>query len=501
MKLRAADLFCGGGGTSTGAHSTGGVDVVFALNHWHRAIETHSANFPRTHHVNSRLEDTHPGECGKIDLLFASPECIHHSRARGGRPTSDQQRSGAWHVLPWIEHHRPSWVVIENVSEFRDWGPIGNHGKPLASKRGAFFDAWIMAIQAAGYKADFQQLNAANFGAATSRNRLFIVARKGNRNPVFPEPTHGKHAGGELPGMSLRPWRAAAEVVDWSIPCPSVFSRPRPLADKTLLRIEAGLRRFVGPFVAQFNEGADRRVHSIDAPLSTVTANGKKFGIAVPYQVVMRNNMASADCQSPIGTITAGGGHHGIAVPFIAQWDHHGGNGDYVRGMTDPLATMTTKANMAVVTPFLADVNHGGAEDRSYSINDSLGTITSKNGKAICVPWIGHYYGTNNQSPVTDPLDTITTKHRHALCVAVCRGPEDWPSPASDAMRLLQSTMRSMGVCDIGFRMLSNPELSLAQGFPANYIYRGSKAEITRMIGNSVSPPVACAITRAILSV
>ena len=432
VKLRAADLFCGAGGTSAGAHATGGVDVKFALNHWDRAIQTHSANFPWTKHVNSRLENTSPSEASDINLLFASPECTHHSRARGGKPTSDQQRSGAWHVLPWIEHHRPSWVVIENVVEFREWGPVNENGRPLQRFKGKFFDAWLMALRAAGYRLDVQELNAADFGAATSRNRLFVIARKGNRNPVFPEPTHGRHTTGALPGMGLLRWRAAADVIDWSIPCPSIFRRQRTLADKTLLRIEAGLRRFVGPYIfSTLSAGAPR---PCEQPTPTLTASGGCW-LATPFQVQFRNNLDAADIESPVNTITAGGGHHGVATPYIV--------------------------------PNFGEAD--GQRPRTHSLDA--------------------------------PVPTIVTKDRHSLCVALCQGPQDWPAAESEAMRTLQATMLKLGVCDVGFRMLSNPELAAAQGFHADYIFHGTKAEVTRQVGNSVSPAVAKAITQAILSV
>lgn len=644
MKLRAADLFCGAGGTSAGAHATGQAEVVFALNHWDRAIQTHSANFPNAKHVNSRLEGTRPGEAENINLLFASPECTHHSRARGGKPTSDQQRSGAWHVLPWIEYHRPSWVVIENVSEFKEWGPVDSKGRPIQSYRGKFFDAWLMAIRAAGYRVDLQKLNAANFGAATSRNRLFVVARKGNRNPLFPEPTHSRRTGGELPGMGLKPWKAAADVIDWSIPCPSIFGRQRPLADKTLLRIEAGLRRFVGPFVAQWDNqsGGGSGTRDVSDPLFTMVTKAN-MGIALPYQVVFRNHQNASDVGEPLSTICTSGAHHGLAMPYIVPnfgerdgqqarthslgdpvpcvtshgagcvavpfvSSYHCGEDSARRnhGQNEPLPTIDTSNRYAVVTPFLADTNHGldgHTNGRTHSLDNPLGAATGQNGKAlvtpfmlatgsggaprsvdqptptivtrdgtalatpfmcgcggragqspprstdgpmgtittkadsclavpyqfqligrgagksrsasdpvptivaarenhgVAVPWLGHYYGTDNQSPVADPVDTITTKARHSLCVAICRGPQDWPTPQSDAMRKLQATMLELGVCDIGFRMLSNPELSAAQGFDHDYIFHGTKAEITRQIGNSVSPNVAKAITQAILSV
>ncbi len=498
--MRAADLFCGGGGTSAGAEATGEVKVVFALNHWDRAIETHSANFPDAVHVNSRLENTSPSEATDINLLFASPECTHHSRARGGRPTSDQQRSGAWHVLPWVEHHRPSWVVIENVVEFKEWGPVGNDGTPLVSKRGAMFEAWVSGLKSMGYKVDHNELNAANFGAATSRNRLFVIARKGNRNPVFPEPTHSRKAGGELPGFGMSPWKAAADIINWSIPCPSIFRRPRPLADKTLLRIEAGLRRFVGPFVAQWdNQSGGAHIRQVDSPLFTMTTKAN-MGLVMPYQVILRNNMDSADLSDPLNTITAGGGHHGVAMPFLADVNH-GGSDDRSYRLNDPLGTVTAKNGKAIVVPFQFQLIGRGA-GKARSISKPLPTIiAARENHGVVFPWLSSFYGNDTQSSIGSPVPTIVTKDRHSLCVAICRGPEDWPTPETDAMRTLQDTMRKMGVCDVGFRMLSNPELSEAQGFDTDYIFRGSKAEITRQVGNSVSPTVAKAMTQAILSV
>lgn len=375
-KLRAVDLFCGAGGTSQGAEQSGAAKVVCAVNHWQTAVETHSANFPHARHINSRLDQVNPGECPKIDLLFASPECIHHSRARGGRPTNDQARSGAWDIMRWVEYHRPTWLVIENVAEFRSWGPVGDDGRPLKRYQGRFFQAWVEAIRSAGYRVDDRELNAADYGAATSRNRLFVVARKGGGRIHWPEPTHAKHAGGELPGFAMRPWRAAAEIIDWSIPCRSVFARKHQLKDKTLLRIEAGLRKFVEPFVYQLIGRGAGRSRSINQPLPTLVAARESCG-------------------------------------------------------------------------------------------------------------------------VTDPLCTISTRDRCALGYAVIQ-PAASIEPRTEGERRLYQTMVELSVADVGFRMLANHELSAAQGFPANYIFRGNKGDITRQIGNSVSPNVAQAITEAI---
>lgn len=464
-KLRAADLFCGAGGTTAGAESSGAVQVQFALNHWQTAVDTHFANFPHAKHVNSRLEQTSPSECDKIDLLFASPECTHHSRARGGRPTSDQQRSGAWHVLPWIEHHRPSYVVIENVSEFREWGPVGDDGRPLKSFVGKFFESWVSSIKSAGYQVDHQILNAADFGAATSRSRMFLIARKGNRQPTWPDATHAKTPLRSLFGGPLNAWRPAFDIIDWSLPCPSIFSRKRPLADKTLLRIEAGLRRFVEPFIVNHGSSSvsDDRSYGLDSTMGSITTkNGRAF--VVP-------NFGEAPRQSP-----------------------------RCHDLDTALPTITSHGAGAVAMPFISKQfgTHGGVYNPNVDLNKPIGTVTTKDHNALVIPWIPHYYGTDNQSPINEPLDTITTKHRHSLCQAVMFGPHNWPEPTSDAMRKLQATMRELTVCDIGFRMLQNGELSAAQGFESGYVFKGSKADVTRQIGNSVSPPVAKSICLSI---
>lgn len=282
-----------------------------------------------------------------------------------------------------------------------------------------------------GYRVEHTELNAADFGAATSRNRLFVIARKGNRAPVFPSATHAKLAGGLF---GLPRWRAAAEIIDWSIPCQSIFGRKRPLADKTLLRIEAGLRRFVGPFlVPNFGEapGQEPRTHSIGDALPVITSHGAG-AIVAPF-----------------------------ILPRQGFYDSH--KLKRCRGVDEPVPTITA----------------------------------SHIPGALIIPWLSQFYGNETQSRADAPVPTITTKDRHSLCVARFT-PAEWPEPTSDAMRTLQATMRELGVADIGFRMLSNPELAAAQGFPSSYIFTGTKSDVTKQIGNSVSPDVAKAITMAL---
>lgn len=499
--LKAADLFCGAGGTSTGAEASGAAEVTFAVNHWDVAVSTHSANFPNAKHVNSRLYQVNPSECGKIDLLFASPECTHHSRARGGKPTSDQQRAGAWELMCWVEHHRPAWMVIENVREFEHWGPVHN-GRPMKSKRGAFFEAWLAAIRSAGYRVDYRCLNAADYGAATSRERLFVIARKGRRQPVFPEPTHTQCPGGELPGLSLPRWRPAYEVIDWQLPCPSIFRRRRPLVDKTLLRIEAGLRRFVGPFVAQWDHhgGGGDYVRSVDRPIGTLLTKAS-MGVVDPF-VCQFNEGSGRRNHSPVEplhTITAGGKAFGLSMPYMIDVNH-GGADARCNGTDGPLGTVTSRRGVGLVAPYIVPnySEANGQTPRTHDPDEPMPIVTSHGGGNLAVPFLSSYYGNGDAQSVADPLDTVTTRDRHSLCLALSRGPQDWPPPETDAMRTLQATMRVLGVCDVGFRMLSNPELSAAQGFPSSYIFTGNKSDVTRQIGNSVSPPVAKQITLAI---
>ena len=534
--LNAADLFCGAGGTSLGAEQAG-ARIRFALNHWQVAVNTHSANFPLAKHVNSRLDMCSPSECPKIDLLFASPECTHHSRARGGKPTSDQQRAGAWDVMKWVEHHRPSFLVIENVREFVEWGPIGDHGRPLEKFRGRFFQSWIAAIESAGYRVEFQILNAANFGAATSRERLFVIARKGTRAIHWPEPTHGKKVGGELPGMSLLPWRAASEVIDWSIELPSVFARKIPLRDKTLARIEAGLRRFVGPFAVTLRSttgamGTGGTSRDLNSPLGVVTAGGTHHGVAVPFVCGCgaRDGQSPAkEVREPLNTIvtkdakcvalplvasTHFGGTYApanqlpcptircrngalLAVPFMVPYrGERDGQKPRSHSAAEPLPTITTQPGGALCVPFLADVNHGGIDARVNSINTPIGVVTSKRGSAVVAPLVLSYYSNGKAMPTSNPLGTITTNDRFALMLTVASNADF--SGRTDGERSLLATMRELGVLDIGFRMLANHELSAAQGFTDDYIFHGNKSEVTRQIGNSVSPPVAKAITQAL---
>jgi DNA (cytosine-5)-methyltransferase 1 len=223
-KLHAADLFCGAGGTSTGlvqaAHEVGYDEVkLVAVNHWDVAIATHTANHPGAKHLCETLDNVNPRTAvpsGYLDILVASPECIHHSNARGGTPMNDQSRASAWHICRWAEALYIKTILVENVPEFESWGPLGSNGRPLESKKGALFQNFLDALRSLGYTVDYKLLNAANYGDATSRTRLFVMAKRGRCKIEWPTPTHTADGATTLFGPTQK-WRAAREIIDWSL--------------------------------------------------------------------------------------------------------------------------------------------------------------------------------------------------------------------------------------------------------------------------------------------
>ncbi|MBN2579133.1 MAG: DNA cytosine methyltransferase [Pirellulales bacterium] len=445
-KLKAADLFCGGGGFTTGAEQSGRVSVVLAVNHWRTAIDTHSYNHPRTRHICARIDDIdprHDKSIPELDILLASPECTHHSIARGGRPIDDQKRATPWHVCVWAEAKRPKWIVVENVREFRNWGPLDDRGQPIKSRKGEIFRQWIRSIESIGYQVDHQILNAADFGAATKRLRLFIVCRRGHsrRDIPWPDPTHSGR------------WIPAWQIIDWSKPCPSIISRKKPLAEKTLRRIEIGLRKFVGQ-------------------------------AAEPFIVRPRNHCTADGLGDPLSTITTSGAHHGLAVPFILPRTGVYDSKEWLKrpwGPEEPLPTIIASHGAGhIVMPFIETLTHGG---RERSASEPLPTITTahRGEHAFVLPFLTKYYGTGSVQPVDEPIDTVTTKDRFGL-----------------AMVSLIRTMRELGVVDIGFRMLDVDELARAQGFPEGYYLYGTKTERVKQVGNAVCPPVARALCNTI---
>lgn len=462
-KLYVADLFCGAGGTSTGvAQACRELDLaveLLAINHWETAIATHTKNHPWARHLCANLDTIDPRKVipgGHLDLLVASPECTHHSVARGGKPINDQSRASAFRVLEWCDKLDVSNVLIENVPEFQNWGPISAHTKrPVKAKIGEIFRQWVAMLRGMNYRVEWKVLNAADFGGATTRKRLFVIAKKGNGRISWPEQTHAKDADktGDI-FKKLKPWRAAREIIDWSLPGESIFTRKRPLARTTLERIAAGLRKFCGaaaePFLVILRRHMDGK--SLDEPVPCLTASGQHIGLAVPKPFVLQQQSGGVarSVEQPLPTI-AGKGAQAFIVPFFGEAKgqkprthdvdaplpaptSHGagalvepfvvtpGGTDLPggRAISDPLPTVMGKDRFAVVEPFIVQPAHGeGLDRRVHSVDAPLGTQPCSNEFAVVQPFVigaggPEGQGRNPQS-VDGPVGTVLAQDHKAL--------------------------------------------------------------------------------------
>jgi DNA (cytosine-5)-methyltransferase 1 len=471
--VEAADLFCGGGGTSSGlrqACDALGLKLkLLAINHWDVAIQTHSANHPYADHICASVEVVDPRRAvpgGKLDILIAAPECIHHSRARGGKPRSEQRRASAWQVIRWCSALYVRCVIVENVAEFESWGPLGADGKPLKSKKGEEFLAWINAFKALGYRVDHRVLCAANYGEATTRERLFVVARRGNRPIEWPEPTHTPDGAPTLFGPT-EPWRPAREIIDWDLKGESVFNREKPLCENTMRRILVGLKRFSGlPFVLP-NEGFYRgnAPRLVSEPLPTVTASRGAGHLVRPYLVKLRGTSTAASVEQPLPTVTTSGTHLGLCQPYVCTY-HGGPRGqERVRSVEEPLPVQDTANRHALAQPYILNVR--GGDDgycRGASVEEPLPTLTATPPLALVEPVA--YDG--DVASLDGPLDLQDGDERYALAI-----------PLADE--------RGEVVLDINYRMLEPHETAAAMGFDEDYQFHGTKTDVKRQIGNAVS--------------
>jgi DNA (cytosine-5)-methyltransferase 1 len=454
------DLFAGGGGASVGIEAALGRPVDVAINHDAVALAVHKANHPRTRHLEADIWEVRPREATKgepVDLLWASPDCTHFSVAKGDVPKRQDIRSLAWAVVRWAKDVRPAMILLENVQEFRGWGPLAPDGRPCKARMGLTFKRWCGRLRGLGYEVDYRILDASLYGAPTRRRRLFIVARRDGQPIRWPEPTHS-------PG--LEPLRTAAECIDWSLPCPSIFERQRPLAEKTLWRIAQGIRRFViespAPFIVEMNHSNAPR--SVDGPLGTVTTQHNRFNLVAPtliqagYGERPGQRARYLDLHQPLGTVVAGGRKHALVAAFLAK--HFGG---VVGQQLDlPVGTITSKDHHSLAAATLVEANSGEthvAEVRAF--------LTA-------------FYGTDKGQSVLEPMRTLTTKHRLGLVTV----------EGADYQ-----------IVDIGMRMLQPHELLAAQfgRFAASYDLSAAKTKAAqvRLIGNSVCPEVAQALVAA----
>lgn len=539
-------LFAGGGGADLGIEAALGRPVDIAINHDPEALAMHAVNFPRTRHLCEDIWRVDPVAAtgGRpVDILWASPDCKHFSRAKGGRPVSPRVRGLAWMVVRWAARTRPRVIFLENVEEFRTWGPLLPDGRPDKSRSGVTFDLWVSRLRSLGYAVEWRMLSACDFGAPTTRRRFFLVARRDGRPIRWPEPTHRPEAVNEDGivtkwavghGLTLKDlqrlpsYRTAAEIIDWSLPCPSIFLSPeeakklgvrRPLADQTLRRIAAGVKKFVidaaEPFVVTYygpKRDDEFRGCGLDEPLPTQTTENR-HALVTPCIVPIahyngRDPVHGAD--KPLTTITAypEGGHHALVSAFLAQ--HNGGpRNDNLAGrpMDAPLSTVTATGSQQGLV--VAHMQRDFGQSVGHGMDAPCGSVTADGGGhcGLVTSHLVKMRGTcRHGAPVAEPVPAVTAGGMHLGEVRAFLTKFYGPNVGQDMRGPLHTvtTLDRFGlvtvrgalyeIVDIGLRMLTPRELYRAQGFPEWFVIGRTalgpltkKAQV-RMCGNSVPP-------------
>ncbi len=532
------DLFAGGGGASTGLEQALGRHVDIAVNHDPEAIALHTINHPQTEHYVSDVFEINPHIATRgrpVGLLWASPDCKHFSKAKGGKPVSKRIRGLAWVVVKWAKAVRPRVIILENVEEFQTWGPLTDDGMPCPERKGQTFQLWKEQLRALGYRLEYKELRACDYGAPTIRKRFFMVARCDGLPIVWPQQTHFAE-----PAKGQQAWRPASDIIDWSIPCPSIFERKRPLAEATCRRIAKGVMRYVveaaNPFIVpggvsfitKFRSGSvgtglDEPLHTVtaggetkrmstgnvmgmvtafmaatsgptysqkprqaDTPLNTITTDSRA-SIVTAFLAKHYTGVVGSDLQDPIGTVTSVD-HHSLITANLIHMGHGEGKAGGkrfshgIRDVEQPLNTVTASGCPAgLVTSHLVKLRNN---QFGQSHDEPMPTLTAGGGHVGEVrAFLLKYYGTDQDPQMGEPLHTVTTKDRFGLV-----------------------TVHGVDyqIVDVGLRMLTPRELYRAQGFPDSYIIDrkpdGSpltKTAQVRMCGNSVCPPLAHALVQA----
>ena len=535
------DNFAGGGGASTGIEMATGYSVDIAINHDPEAIKMHKANHPNTKHYCENVWAVDPVKACNghpVALAWFSPDCKHFSKAKGGKPKDKFIRGLAWVACRWAGLVRPRVIMLENVEEFKTWGPLGRRHHPIKAKQGETFQKFVQQLTDLGYEVQFRELIAADYGAPTMRKRFFMIARCDGKPIVWPEPTHAPADSEEVKAGLKKPYVGAYTQIDFSRPCPSIFDTSeeikekygiravRPLAQKTMDRIARGFIKFVlnnpKPFIIQCNHGGERRPNDIREPMPTIT--GKHgYGIVEPYMVQIGQTGftkdRSKDVREPLTTIVSKN-EHCLISPTLIQY-HSETSKDGVRGQTieDPIMTVDSSNRYGLVTSFLHKYYDGGYKGAGETVENPLPTVTAWDHNSVVtanliqmnnhcdgkdirqpLPTItagdGHfgevraflikYYGQGTGQDIKDPLDTVT---------------------AQDRFGLVTINGTDYQIVDIGLRMLEPRELYGCQGFPDDYIidhdYTGKtypRSEQVRRCGNAVCPPIPAALVRANLS-
>lgn len=520
------DNFAGGGGASLGIEWAFRRPVDIAVNHDPEAVAQHMANHPQTRHYCEDVWDVDPRKATKgrkVGLAWFSPDCKHFSKAKGGRPVEKKIRGLAWVVIKWAKAVKPRVIMLENVEEFQDWGPLTKDGMPCQLRKGLTFRRWKRQLENLGYAVECRELRACDYGAPTIRKRLFVIARRDGLPIVWPKPTHG-------PGTRKK-YRTAAECINWSLPCPSIFERERPLAEATMRRIAKGIQRYVieaaDPFIVPVTHHGDDRVHGVREPFRTVTCaqrgefaltvptliqtgygerpgqeprvpglekplgtvvSGQKHALVSAFLTKFRTGSVGSAMDEPVHTVTAGsyvkrpaGAGHAMGVVVAHMAQHN--TGMVGHDARKPLSTIVGKGcTQALVTSNLVKLY--GTAQHGQDVRDPAPTVTAGGWHIGEVrAFLVKYYGTDQDPQLREPLHTVTTRDRFGLVTV--HGEE-------------------YQIADIGMRMLQPRELYRAQGFPDSYIidcdYRGkplTKTAQVRMCGNSVSPVVAKALVEA----
>jgi len=546
------DNFAGGGGASTGIELAIGRHVDVALNHDPRALSMHRMNHPQTIHYceDIRVADPVKIVAGRpVGLVWFSPDCKHFSKAKGGRPRDKKIRGLAWVVINWVNKVSPRIIILENVEEFQTWGPIDNLGNPKKSLSGFFFKCFVGALIRRGYKVEYRELRACDYGAPTIRKRFFLIARRDGKPIVWAEPTHGQGC--------KKPYKPVSECIDFTIPCQSIFLSQakakklhvkRPLANATLDRIAKGIDKFIlkekSPFVVGFSNGENAEIRSsfltrynqgatgcnLKKPVNTIAARsklnhdsgGNGFGLVecrTAFISHAQQGGANRDIKNPIHTICASSkDQNQVVCCFIAQ-QNGGWNTASGRSAKKPISTLLGSGSQQQLVACALATNTTGHAPRG--LNKPISTLTTGGQQILLSAAIVPYYGNEKDGQsVQVPCRTLTTKERFAMTQVELEYDLMTPEKEKSA-RKVAKFLRSQGVVfdgefacvgqfiiwDIGLRMLKPRECYLAQGFPKNYIIdRGlsvehgnetvylNQSEQMRMCGNSVCPDMARAL-------
>lgn len=553
IKLLYIDLFCGAGGTSTGVENARYEDeqcakVVACVNHDVNAIASHAANHPDALHFTEDIRTlelsplvSHVKRIKKIYpdaliVLWASLECTNFSKAKGGQPRDADSRTLAEHLFRYIEAIDPDYIQIENVEEFMSWGDMDENGKPISKDKGRCYEKWKRNVRKYGYDFDWRILNAANYGAYTTRKRYFGIFAKRGLPIVFPEPTHCKDGKTDMMGR-LEKWNAVKEVLDFTDEGDSIFCRKKPLAEKTLERIYAGLIKFVAggkdAFIVKYNSmnrNGKYQPPSIDEPCPTVATQGRLALAKVSFlskQYSGHPESKNISIEEPAGTITCKD-HHA----FVSAYYGNGNN----YSVESPAPAILTKDHLALVTPFFMNYYSGGGQ--LGGVDEPCPAITTVPKQRIVTPvFIDQQFGASSAASIEKPLGAITTNPKYSL--VTCKGKSFLMNPQfasagvsvdSPCFTLIArmdkkppyfvNTEEGIGICikegdspmtvkikqfmilyglaDIKMRMLRINELKKIMGFPEDYILIGTQSDQKKFIGNAVEVNMARVLCEAI---